>query len=233
MRVLAFDTTSGACSVAVFENGGVLAHRRRDLSRGHAELLLPMIDSVLAEAATRYGALDILAVTIGPGTFTGIRVGLAAARGIALTMGVPIAGVNTLAAVAEGARSSASIDAEQAVLVLHDARRGELYAQLFPPSAETLDASPAIIPVTDALSVAPAGPGAVVGSGAELVRDEVTQTRPDLQFPDVPQDPDAIHVARIGERMMESGIVGASSPEPLYLRAPDARLPDILVHRPG
>jgi tRNA threonylcarbamoyladenosine biosynthesis protein TsaB len=99
--VLAFDTSAGACSAAVLGGDGtVLARRCEALERGHAERLLPMLRDVLAEAGVEIADLALLAVTIGPGTFTGIRIGLAAARGLALASGLPLVGVTSLEAVA-------------------------------------------------------------------------------------------------------------------------------------
>jgi len=100
VRILAFDTALGACSAAVWADGLVLARAFEPRSRGHAEALLPMIEAVLAEAGLRLDALDRLAVTVGPGSFAGTRVGLAAARGLALATGLPLVGVTTLEAVA-------------------------------------------------------------------------------------------------------------------------------------
>ena len=92
MRILAFDTALEACSVAICETDRVIAHRHEILSKGHAERLVPMIELALADAEMQFQDLDLIAVTVGPGTFTGIRIGLSAARGIALTTGLRIAG---------------------------------------------------------------------------------------------------------------------------------------------
>ena len=226
MRVLAFDTTLAACSVAVCDGADLLAHERERLSKGHAEVLVPMIRSALSAASTGFDDLDLIAVTVGPGTFAGIRVGLSAARGIALTTGARIAGMTTLAAVAEGARRWREADEERTIAVLQDARRAELFHQAFPPDGEAAVPEPAVIAVADALSALPPGPVTVAGSGADLVRDRIAGRRPDVRFSDAPSIPDAVHVARVGSRLAESGGVGDDAPRPLYLRAPDARLPD-------
>src|SRR6266853_3397229 len=102
MKVLAFDSSAAACSAAVRDgDGGLLAHRFESLARGHAERLMPMLRAVMAEAGLAFAALDLIAVTTGPGSFTGIRVGLAAARGLALASGLPILGVTAFEALAQ------------------------------------------------------------------------------------------------------------------------------------
>lgn len=229
MKILAFDTALDACSAAVCENGRVIAQQYQVLSKGHAEALVPMIQSVLAKAAMQFGDVDLLAVTVGPGTFTGIRVGLSAARGIALTTGLRIAGVTTLAAIAEGARSSGAVVEGRAIVVFHDAHRGELFCQVFPSDANISSPAPELIAVADAVSVIPIGPAVITGSGAPQVREQILNQRSDVQFPEVPQDPGAVHVARVGARLMKLGDIGPLPPKPLYLRAPDARLPGTQV----
>ena len=226
MRTLAFDTTLAACSVAVCDGEDALAHERERLSKGHAEILVPMIRSALSAASTRFDDLDLIAVTVGPGTFAGIRVGLAAARGIALTTGARVAGMTTLAAVAEGARRRRETDEERTIAVLQDARRAELFHQAFPPDDGAAVPGPTVIALADAPSVLPPGPVTVVGSGVELVRDRIAGRRPDVRFSDAPSIPDAVHVARAGLKLAKSGGIGNDAPEPLYLRAPDARAPD-------
>ena len=111
MRLLALDTATSACSAALWQDGTVLARHLQPMARGQSEALLPMVAAVMAEAGLAFADLDLLAVTVGPGTFTGIRIGLAAARGLALATGLPLAGIATTEAVAGGhsvARASGS-----------------------------------------------------------------------------------------------------------------------------
>ena len=225
MKILAFDTALDACSVAVCDGRNVLARRHEHLSKGHAEALVPMIQSVLSAASAWFDELDLIAVTVGPGTFAGIRVGLSAARGIALTTGVRVAGITTMAAIAEGVRQWREMDEGRAIVVLHDAGKAELYHQVFPRDGETTVLAPAVIAPTDVPSVLPSGPVTVVGSGTELVRDQIKERHPDVRFSDAPFVPDAVHVARAGLKLAESDGIGNVPPQPLYLRAPDARLP--------
>ncbi len=102
MRILALDTATSACSAALWHDGRVCARRLVRMERGQSEALMPMVLDVLAEAGCGFSQLDLLAVTVGPGAFTGLRIGLAAARGMALASGIPCLGVTTLEAVAHG-----------------------------------------------------------------------------------------------------------------------------------
>ncbi|MBM3518567.1 MAG: tRNA (adenosine(37)-N6)-threonylcarbamoyltransferase complex dimerization subunit type 1 TsaB, partial [Alphaproteobacteria bacterium] len=164
VRILALDTALAACSAAIWCAGRVAARRRDERGQAHAEALLPMIAGVLKEAGIGYRDLDALAVTIGPGSFTGLRIGLATARGLSLALGKPIIGVGTLEAVAEMAPFDGS------VLAVLDARRGEVYAQIFGPMHQPLSAPQALTAAAAAAAVAAAPPGGVViGSGAARV----------------------------------------------------------------
>ena len=107
MKLLAFDTATTGCSAALFLGGRLAAHQAAAMARGQSEALMPMIAEVLAEGGCSYGDLDALAVTVGPGAFTGLRIGLSAARGLALALAVPCAGVTTLEAVARAVPETA------------------------------------------------------------------------------------------------------------------------------
>ncbi|SVB53720.1 uncharacterized protein METZ01_LOCUS206574, partial [marine metagenome] len=100
MKLLALDAATTSCSVACWSGGAVIAQREETAGRRQAEILMPMVQSAMREAGFDYNMLDLIAVTIGPGSFTGVRIGLAAARGIALASGLPLTGVTTLQALA-------------------------------------------------------------------------------------------------------------------------------------
>ena len=212
------DTSAGACSAALWEDA-IIFERTKEMQRGHAEALLPMILSVMRDADRRFTDLDLVAVTVGPGAFTGLRVGLAAARGIALAAGLPCFGVTTLEAIAE------AIDwptlARCPALVALDNKQGGVYAQKFqagrpvePPSVHTArtlggryagvraavagDGSPMLI---DALR----GAGSYVGKITEIA---------------VPPYPTASRVAAIAARRWLAGERPSAPPAPLYLRPP-------------
>lgn len=222
------DTALGACSVAVRVAGRTAAFELEIRPRGHAGALVPMVLRVLAGAGLKLPDLDRIAVTVGPGSFTGLRVGLSAARGFALATGVPLVGLTTLEALAAGACSLADCDAEgDYITVAIDARRDEIYCQTFRRSGREPGFEPMGDPGVVTLGAAPAsllpGPGIVVGSGAGLLLDAVGRGRPGITCPDVPADPDAREVARLGA--CRPADRAGSRPAPLYLRPPDARLP--------
>jgi tRNA threonylcarbamoyladenosine biosynthesis protein TsaB len=219
VRVLAFDTALGACSVALVEDARLLASEQWLQSQGQAEALLPMIESVLRSAGLSYRDLDLIAATVGPGTFTGLRIGLAAARGLRLASGVPLVGVTTLEALAEGVPPSAR--AGRAVLAVIDARRGEIYTQAFDAALMPLS-DPQLLDPAAAASLLPPGPAVLVGSGAALLVPRLTGH--DLIVPGGPENPAAAAIAAVALRRNVPAR-GLPPPSPLYLRAPDAKLP--------
>src|SRR5271155_2637574 len=128
MKTLAVDTALGACSVAITSDGATLAHHWVPMPRGHAEALAPMVERAMADAGVAFADLDRLAVTTGPGTFTGQRVGLAFMRGLRIALGKPLIGLTTLEVMAAAAGAEARTPP---VAVLHEAKRGEVYAALY------------------------------------------------------------------------------------------------------
>ena len=218
MPILALDTALDTVSVAILDDrGGLLAVRRSDDRRSGAEQLLPLVEAVRADAGLAYADLASIGVTVGPGSFTGIRVGLAAARGLALAAGIRLVGVTTLAAIAQAA--VASIPGLTAVMATIDARRGELYCQRFSIEAGTIAAiageAPTLLPTAAVLNKLALG-DSVVGSGAAFV----TGTRG--PFDRITSD--ATAVAKL-VHAIDGGRFPTMPARPLYLRAPDARLP--------
>lgn len=222
MILLAFDTAQGALSAAIMDGEGVLASSFEPRTRGHAEALMPLLETMLAEAALGFADLDALAVTVGPGTFTGLRVGLAAARGLALARALPLVGVTTLEAVAE----PAGAEADEIAVALFDARRDEVYMQVFAPTLAPLT-PPLLVGLDEAVAHLPEGKAVLVGTGAELLAPRLEAAgRPFRLSPAKPQ-PDAQAVGRIALARIAAQGAGAFrvAPEPLYIRAPDAKLP--------
>lgn len=209
MTLLAVDTALGACSVAIIEGEAVLAHRFALMERGHAEALGPMVEEAMTQAGLPFTAIERLAVTTGPGTFTGQRVGLAFMRGLRLALKRPLTGVSTLAAMAEQAKVQSGMPAAAA---LHDAKRGEVYFQhssADEPSIMPFEAALATLSRdSQPLALAGTAAQAAVGQLAHAVLSGIRQ-------------PDALWVARLalGAPLQEG------PPRPLYLRAPDAKLP--------
>jgi tRNA threonylcarbamoyl adenosine modification protein YeaZ len=211
MNLLAIDTALEACSVGVAVDGGSPVLVSETIGRGHAERLFGMISAAMEEAGIGFAALDRIAVTVGPGSFTGIRVGIAAARGLALVTGCPVVGIGTLAVIAESARAAAGPVPVMAVL---DARRDEVYAQAFaadgtPLSEPTAGPAPAV--------AARLGAGMVLaGSGAPLVAAALASP-PAITH--TAAAPDIAALVRLGLAAPPP----AGPPRPLYLRPPDAK----------
>jgi tRNA threonylcarbamoyladenosine biosynthesis protein TsaB len=224
LTVLALDCSAGACSVAVLRGGVCRARHFEEMTRGHAEALLPFICATLKDAGLDFCDLDRVAATVGPGSFTGLRIGLAAARGIGLAANIPVIGVSTLEALAYGIGEPELAGRE--VLAVLDTKRGDLYGQRFDTQLRPLG-PPFVISPAAALSE-PHGPLVVVGDGAAQLRAEISAEAAgggsDILFSDVPGVPDAFHVARIAARQGMQGS-NAYPPTPLYLRPPQARRP--------
>jgi tRNA threonylcarbamoyladenosine biosynthesis protein TsaB len=216
MIVLGIDSATTGCSAAVLSGETVLAHAADAMTRGQAERLMPMIDEVLRAAGIGYAALDRIAVTVGPGAFTGVRIALAAARGLALGTGAATIGITTFDAVWHGLAPSER-DGRR-VLAAIDSRRAEPFLQLF--DAGGASAGDAVMLDPAAVSGwLPQGPLLVAGDGAAALR-PVLDGRPGLAFAEGSGLPDARVVARLGVIRA----VGAP-PQPAYLRAPDVSLP--------
>lgn len=221
MKILAVDTALGACSVAVLDGDLVRAHRFEQMERGHAEALAPMVQDAMREAALDCGELQRLAVTTGPGTFTGQRVGLAFMRGLRLALKKPLIGITTLDAMAAAAMKE--MDAKVGI-ALHDAKRGEVYLGM--RAGQQTVIAPTLLPFGDALAatqqaldddanlLAMAGTAGLAACEYFRSRGRVAQVTSVLQ-------PDAIWVARLAVAAVDSNV----PPRPLYLRPPDARLP--------
>jgi tRNA threonylcarbamoyl adenosine modification protein YeaZ len=220
MLVLAIDTALAACSAAVLDTGrgAIVGRDSVPMVRGQAEVLMPMVARVMQQAGIDFAALDRVAVTVGPGSFTGLRVGIAAARGIALAAAKPALGLTTLAAFAA---PHIAADDTMAVVVAIDARHEQVYLQVFGPGGRTLVA-PRIASLREAIRAAGTGPLRIAGTGAELL----AKAWPTGQQPPVEIDaraaPDIDWVARLGAAALES----QGPPKPLYLRAPDAQPQD-------
>ena len=140
MLILAFDTAVAACSVALWRDGVVLAAARETMDQGQAEALMPMIEAVMAKAGASYAALDRVAVTVGPGSFTGVRVGLAAARGLGLAAHKPVIGVMTTEVLAAAVAEAERKDGVH-ILAAIDTKRGDLYVQQFDERARVIGAA--------------------------------------------------------------------------------------------
>jgi tRNA threonylcarbamoyladenosine biosynthesis protein TsaB len=220
MRVLAIDTALEACSAAVFDTdrGGITARESLPMARGHAEAVMPLIARVMDLAEIEFRELDRIAVTSGPGSFTGLRVGISAARGIALAAEKPAVGLSTLAGFA--APLIAEDDSTHVVAAI-DARHDQVYLQVFGIGGRTLVA-PRMATVRDAARAAITGPARVIGSAANQVAAAWPKGAEPPLLVEQRSAPDIGWIARLGAAAAD----GYGRPKPLYLRPPDAQPQD-------
>ena len=219
MRVLAIDTALGACAAAVLDSqaGAILAAESIGMVRGHAEAVMPLIARVMDAARSEFVELNRIAVTVGPGSFTGLRVGISAARGIALAAAKPAIGLSTLSALAAPHVAARTGDT---IIAAIDARNEQVYFQVFAPNGVTV-VTPRLDRVRAAVRAVPVGPTVITGSGALLVAAHWPSGSPVPRVEDHAA-PDIGWVARLGAAAQEEG----APPKPLYLRRPDARPQD-------
>jgi tRNA threonylcarbamoyladenosine biosynthesis protein TsaB len=220
MNILALDTSMGACSAAVLcASDGMrqLSVLQAEMERGHAEALMPMVDEVLTEAGLRAGDLDVIAATLGPGSFTGVRIAIAAARGLALVTQAKLFGEDSLTVMARVALME-GLEAAGPFAVAVDARRGMLYFGIYDEQSQKLE-GPLLIAPNDAVTLLPPELRVVVGSGGPLLADAAAAGGRHLE-PALPTlQPSA---AALVEIALEGGETTAVL-RPLYLRPPDAK----------
>jgi tRNA threonylcarbamoyladenosine biosynthesis protein TsaB len=214
LRLLAFDTSGAALSAAAAQDVAILAARHEALDRGHAERLLPMLEEVMAAAAWSWRDLDLVVVTVGPGNFTGLRAGIAAARALALALERPVLAVGTLELAAE---SALDLSDARPIQVILDARRSEVYAQRFSAALVPLD-EPVLLSLDQVFAAWLPGwrlvGDAVPGLDERWGGHAMTETRLDAR-----------NLVRAAHRRLAGGAepVPGTALRPLYLRPPDAR----------
>lgn len=217
MKLLAIDTALGATSACVLAAGESEPESMESIvmARGHAEALLPLIERVVNAVEGGMDAISRVAVTVGPGSFTGIRIGIAAARALGLAREAPVVGVSTLAALA-----APIIAARMAGLVVAavDARHGSIYAQAYASGGKTL-LSPRLTTPREAVRALGAGPFRIVGSGAQALAAEANAMGIQCEVVNADPAPDIAYVARLGLLADPA----TAPPKPLYLKAPDAK----------
>jgi tRNA threonylcarbamoyl adenosine modification protein YeaZ len=220
MRVLAIDTALGACSAAVLDTaaGEVIASETLAMVRGHAEAVMPLIARVMDAAGLEFALLDRIAVTTGPGSFTGLRVGIAAARGIALAAAKPAIGLTTFAGFA--APFIAADDSTPLVAAI-DARHEQVYLQVFGSGGRTI-VPPRVAPLREAVRAAMTGSARIVGSAAALIASAWPRLEPPPGLVDQRDACDIGWIARLGAAAADPD----GPPRPLYLRPPDAQPQD-------
>ncbi len=226
MQILGFDTATSACSAALWRDGHITARRFETMAKGHSEHLMGMIEGVMKDAGAEYPDLDLIAVTTGPGGFTGIRIGLAAARGLSLAAEVPCLGVTTLDAVAHGVGETEREGG--AVLVAIESKRAEIYAQVFGPHLDPLGEARAVLPedLAEMPGLKPGKKGRILvaGDGASRAAEGLRAGGLKAVLSQAPGAPDAAVVAALAaDRWTPETALGR--PRPLYLRPPDAKAP--------
>ena len=219
MIILGIDTAMAACSVAVIDTAVAqpLAACWVAMERGHAEAVAPMVDQVMREAGVAYGALDRVAVTIGPGTFSGVRIGLAMARGLGLALGIPVIGIDTLSAIAANDTSGLPL------LVISDARNAQVYAASF-DGGRRLAVAPCVLSAGEALDHLPTS-GLLLGTATETLL--AVSGRADIQV----SPASSLPIAATFARLAATAAAPTSMPPPLYLRAPDAKPQALALRR--
>jgi len=220
MNVLALETSMGACSAAVLrgdDGGRTLFARLEMMERGHAEALMPMVAEVMSEAGLDYSDLDLVAATTGPGSFTGVRIAIAAARGLALVTKAKLFGTDSLTVMARAARESGIATGMPLVLAV-DARRGMLYFGLYDAAGRRLE-GPLLISPENAAALLPPELGNVVGSGAGQLAEAAERRGRRIEATGLEIQPSAVSLAEIAAES------GETTPilRPLYLRPPDAK----------
>jgi tRNA threonylcarbamoyl adenosine modification protein YeaZ len=222
MNVLALDTSMGACGVCVLRAEGehrIAVLREARMTRGHAEALMPMLAAAMEEARLDYADLDLIAATLGPGSFTGVRIAIAAARALALVTPARLWGTDSLSVMAKAALMAGAIpDPDRPFAVAVDARADHLYVGLYAGDGQKL-AGPVLIAPEDAAAMLPADALTAIGSGAAHLAEaarirghEIAAAAPSLE-------PSAAALAELALAATET----MPTLHPLYLRPPDAK----------
>lgn len=219
MRILAFECATVRCSAAVWQDGVVRAHAASDTPHGATELLVPMLSRVMAESGIDLQAMDRLAITVGPGHFTGLRAGLAVARGLVLATGIAAVAVTTLETVA--AATAPEDRHGRHVLAAIDSKRAEPYLQIFDAALHPVS-EPVACLIDDFITTAARFPRLLVAGDAEpALSDALRRAGLDVERAAGPQQPDAAVVASLAaERPVVQGKL-----RPFYLHPPAVKLP--------
>lgn len=215
MILLAIDCAASLCAASIYDTDASreLGRSVRDLGKGHAEHLMSVIDEALAQAGKTYADLGRIAVTTGPGSFTGVRVGVSAARGFSLALKIPAVGVTTLEGLASETRQ---VLGPVSVLAALDAGREELHAALYDADGNVLR-EPSVLSLAQAVEIASSGQMALAGTAATMIADAVGVDKV------MPLGP-VVATADVGTyARLAAGMTAGERPKPLYLRAPDAK----------
>src|SRR6202140_4696493 len=225
MLILAIDTALDACSAAVLDTdaGNIVAQESQPMKRGHAEALMPLLARVMKASGVAFASLDRIAVTTGPGSFTGLRVGLSAARGIALAAGKPVVGLTTLTAYAAPIVTE---NGAHPIISAIDARHDHVYFQVVGGDGSSL-IRPQVAPIAEALAASKFGAPHLVGNAASILAERWPADAPPPFRIDPQAAPDIAWVAWLGAAVNPE----TAPARPFYLRAPDAKPPKDLLQK--
>lgn len=223
MLILAIDTALNACAAAVLDtdSGQLIAQESLAMQRGHAEALMPLIGRVMEASGVSFAALDRIAVTTGPGSFTGLRVGISAARGLALAAERPAVGVTTLSAYAAGIVGR---NGDEPILSAIDARHDHIYFQIVAGDGSEF-VRPKVAPIDEAITACRIGAPHLVGNAAGILADRWPKDAPAPITVDPQAAPDIAWVAWLGAAADPE----SAPPRPFYLRPPDAKPAELPV----
>lgn len=218
---LAFDTSADFCSAAFVLNGTVICDSSIEVLRGHAEKLVPMIKNLGKKSGTEISDADLIAVTVGPGSYTGVRTGLAAARGFSLASGAPAVGVSCFAAVVRGVISH--ISAACPVLCVIETRRKDYFGQMYDSTGQVLT-PPGVMGQNELLDVIELYSPILCGNGVSRLLSSMSGHYRDLQHVLDSYKPQPLHIAAIAESILSKTKDVRKTLSPLYLREPQAKL---------
>ena len=227
MLILAIDTALDACAAAVLDTsaGRLIAQESLGMKRGHAEALMPLIARVMKASGVAFAGLGRIAVTTGPGSFTGLRVGLSAARGIALAADKPVVGLTTLTAYAAPLVSESG---EHPIISAIDARHDHVYFQVVSGNGSSLVRAQ-VAPIEVALEASRFGAAHLVGNAAKILGDRWPKDALPPFKVDAQAAPDIAWVAWLGAAVSPN----TAPARPFYLRAPDAKPQKDLLQKPA
>lgn len=213
MLILALSTSGRAASAALIKDGAAICEKLSDAGLTHSETIMPLVDRLMCETGAGFGDIDFFASDVGPGSFTGVRIGVCICNAFAYAAGKPVVGVSSLEALALSAST------ERSVCALIDARNGNGYAALYDGAKETLAPSPVV--VSELLPTVP--PGTLfTGDGALIYGELITQCVPEAQFAD--GSARLLRASMLALPAMRAVSEGRIMPEamPLYLRPTQA-----------
>jgi len=227
-NLLAVDTALSSCSVAVSQSGSIVAVRRQEMVRGQSEALLPMVKAVLTDAGIDWADLDVLAVTVGPGAFTGLRIGLSAVRGLGLSLNLPMIGVTTMETIARATTTEER--STVMIMVVVESRREDLFVQCFDQNLNEISDIQACLPenlasLVKMQSVLLCG-DATERAAAALIKCGVrVDISPSAKLPNA----DCVALIAYEKWHRDKDKINADSnpPSPIYVRPPDAIKPHL------